>query len=195
MIPDACLPRLGSPRSFEVCLQEMPASPDRNGGERGPGRLRADGLRAVRSPPGWLNWLVIAGIAWAQVGLGISLISDRTPRNLTLVISIEASGVYTLLLYLAVQTTLGAEGAAAHKNLFLEWLITMPWHAGMVLIFVRVQQRERYSAAAVLLRGAAYEAGADGTVGGLIVPAILGNAPGLLQHLAFLVGMLLVLEV
>jgi hypothetical protein len=101
MIPDACLPRLGSPRSFEVCLQEMQASPDRNGGKRGPGRLRADGLRAVRSPPGWLNWLVIAGIAWAQVGLGISLISDRTPRNLILVISIEASGVYALLLYLA----------------------------------------------------------------------------------------------
>jgi hypothetical protein len=63
-----------------------------------------------------------------------------SPRSLTLVISIEASGVYTL-----------------------------PWYAGMVWIFVRVQRRERFPAAAVLLWGAAYEAGADGIVGGLVV--------------------------
>jgi hypothetical protein len=176
----------------------------------------------MRGSPGWLRWLLIAGIAWAQVGLGISLATNRTPHDLTLVIAIEASGAYTLLLYLtrniwlpglarwpvagatalgifnaalvealflAVQTALGAEGVAAHKNLFMDWLITMPWYAGMVWIFVRVQHRERYSAAAVLLWGAAYEAGADGTVGGLIVPAILGTGPGLLQHLAFLLGL------
>ncbi len=65
----------------------------------------------------------------------------------------------------------------------------MPWYAGMVWIFVRVQRRERYSAAAVLLWGAAYEAGADGMVGGLVVPAILGTGPGLVPHLVFLAGL------
>ena len=59
----------------------------------------------------------------------------------------------------------------------------------MVVLFVRAQRRERWSAAAVLLWGAAYEAGADGLVGGLVVPAILGEGPGLLRHLAFLGGL------
>jgi len=173
----------------------------------------------MRDSPRWMRWLVLAGIAWAGTWLAVSLASDRTPRNLTLVISIVASGAYTLLLYasrrawvpllarrpvaaatalgifnaalvealfLAVQTALGAEGVAAHKNLFVDWLLTMPWYAGMVWIFVRVQRRERYSAAAVLLWGAAYEAGADGMLGGFIVPALLGAAPGIAQHLVFL---------
>ena len=176
----------------------------------------------MRDSPRWIRWLIVAGIAWALVGLGISLASDRSPRNLTLIISITASGAYTVLLYLArqmwvpwfarrpvagataigifnaflvealflaVQTTLGATGVAAHENLFMDWLITMPWYAGMVWIFVRVQRHERYSAAAVLLWGAAYEAGADGMVGGLVVPAILGTGPGLVQHLVFLAGL------
>jgi len=176
----------------------------------------------VRDSPRWIRWLAVAGIAWALVGLGISLASDRSPRNLTLVISIAASGAYTLLLYLsrrawlpwtarrpvagataigvfnaalvealflAVQTALGATGVAAHQNLLMDWLITMPWYAGMVWIFVRVQRRERYSAAAVLLWGAAYEAGADGLVGGMVGPAIFGSAPAPLQHLAFLAGL------
>ncbi|MCX7030352.1 MAG: hypothetical protein NTU62_09560 [Spirochaetes bacterium] len=40
---------------------------------------------------------------------------------------------------------------ATHPNLFMDWLLTMPWYAGMVWIFVRVQRSQRYSAAAVLL--------------------------------------------
>lgn len=173
----------------------------------------------MRSSPRWLRWLFFAGIAWGEVALGISLISDRSPRNLTLAISIEASGAYTLLLhlarrawlpwlarrpvagatalgifnaavvealFLAVQTAFGARGIAASENLFMDWLITMPWYAGMVWIFVRVQRRERYSAAAVLLWGAAYEAGADGTVGGMIMPAIAGTLADPLGHLVFL---------
>ncbi len=176
----------------------------------------------MRDSPRWLRWLVMAGIAWAIAGLGISLASDRSPRSLTIDISIAASGAYTALLYLArrawlpwlarrpvagataigvfnaalvealflaVQTALGATGVAAHPNLLMDWLITMPWYAGMVWIFVRAQRRERWSAAAVLLWGAAYEAGADGMVGGLVVPAILGGAPSPLHHLAFLAGL------
>jgi hypothetical protein len=169
-----------------------------------------------------MRWLVVAALAWAAGAFAISLASDRSPRNLTLAISIASSGAYTLLLYLsrrawlpllarrpvagataigifnaalvealflAVQTSLGATGVAAHPNLFMDWLLTMPWYAGMVWIFVRVQRQERYSAAAVLLWGAVYEAGADGMVGGLVVPAILGTGPGLVPHLAFLAGL------
>ncbi len=175
-----------------------------------------------RRPSAWLRWLLIVGLVWAHLGLGFSLFSDRSPHNLTLVISIEASGLYTLLLFftrrlwlprlqrrpvagatalgicnaaviealfLAVQTALGAEGVAAHPNLFMDWLLTMPWYIGMVWIFVRVQRRERYPAAAVLLLGALYESGADGTVGGVVVPALLGSPPNLISHFVFLFGL------
>jgi hypothetical protein len=174
-----------------------------------------------RSPP-WLSWLVVAAVVWAQCGLGFSLVRDRTPHGLTLVVAIEASGAYTLLLWLSrrlwlhrlarrpvawatalgifnaavvealflgVQTAFGADGVAANANLLLDWLITMPWYAGMVWIFVRVQHRQRYSAAAVLLWGAAYETGADGLVGGLLGPAAMGTPPNVAQHLAFLFGL------
>lgn len=176
----------------------------------------------MRKDPRWRRGLLIAGLVWAHLGLGFSLVSDRSPHNLTLAISIEASGLYTLLLFftrrlwlpwlarrplagatalgifnaaviealfLAVQTALGAEGVAAHPNLFMDWLLTMPWYIGMVWIFVRVQRRERYGAAAVLLLGALYESGADGTVGGLIVPALLGAMPNLVTHFIFLFGL------
>lgn len=176
----------------------------------------------MRDSPRWMRWLVAVALAWAAGAFTISLNSDRSPRNLTLAISIASSGAYTLLLwlsrrawlpwlsrrpvaaataigifnaalvealFLAVQTALGATGVAAHENLFMDWLLTMPWYAGMVWIFVRVQRRERYSAAAVLLWGAAYEAGADGIVGGLVAPAILGPAPAAAQHLVFLAGL------
>ena len=176
----------------------------------------------MRKPSRWLRWLLILGLVWAQLGLGFSLLSDRTPRNLTLAISIEASGAYTLLLYitrriwlpwlarrpvagaialgilnaaivealfLAVQTALGAEGVAAHPNLLVDWLMTMPWYIGMVWIFVRVQRVEQYAAAAVLLWGAVYESGADGTVGGVIVPALLGSPVNLIEHNLFLFGL------
>jgi hypothetical protein len=114
----------------------------------------------VRDSPRLIRWLVVAALAWAAGALAISLAADRSARNLTLVISIVASGAYTLLLYLArrawlpwlscrpvagataigifnaalvealflaVQTLLGATGVAAHPNLFMDWLITMPW--------------------------------------------------------------------
>ncbi len=169
-----------------------------------------------------MRWVLILGVVWAHLWLGFSLFSDRSPHNLTVAISIEASGLYTLLLFftrrlwlpwftrrpvagattlgilnaaviealfLAVQTALGAEGVAANPNLFIDWLITMPWYIGMVWIFVRVQRRERYSAAGVLLLGALYESGADGTVGGLVVPGIMGSMPNPLTHFVFLFGL------
>jgi hypothetical protein len=55
----------------------------------------------MRDSPRWLRVFAAAGIAWSVVTLGSSLFSDHSPRSLTLAISIEASGVYTLLLYLS----------------------------------------------------------------------------------------------
>jgi hypothetical protein len=176
----------------------------------------------MRTTPRWLFWLLVAGLVWAHLGLGFSLASDPSPKNLTLAISIESSGAYTLLLFftrrtwlpllarwpvagatalgifnaalvealfLAVQTALGAQGVAANPNLFLDWMLTMPWYAGMVWIFVRVQRVQRYAAAAVLLWGALYEAGSDGIVGGVMGPLLVGSPVNLLQHAVFLFGL------
>ena len=42
-------------------------------------------------------------------------------------------------LFLAFQTLLKAKGVAAHQNLLLDLLLTMPWYIGMVIVFVRVK--------------------------------------------------------
>jgi hypothetical protein len=89
-------------------------------------------------------------------------------------------------LFLAIQNALGAQGIAAHPNLWLDWILTMPWYIGMVVIFVRVQNHRRFIPAVVLLLGALYETGADGTVGGVIVPMILGEPVDLISHYLFI---------
>ena len=76
-------------------------------------------------------------------------------------------------LFLVVEKIFGAVGIAAHPNLLLDLIMTMPWYIGMTWIFVRVQKDERFSPAAVLLLGAIYELGADGIVGGQILPIIM----------------------
>jgi hypothetical protein len=176
----------------------------------------------MRKSARWLGWLLIVGIAWGQIALGVSLLSDRSPKNLTLAISIEGSGLYTLLLFftrrlwlpklarrpiagatvlgmvnaaiiealfLAVQTALGAEGVAADPDLVVDWLLTMPWYIGMVWSFVRVQKSETYAASAVLLWGAVYESGSDGTVGGVIMPLLMGARVNPIEHFVFLFGL------
>ena len=59
--------------------------------------------------------------------------------------------------------------------------MTMPWYIAMVWIFVHVQRTERFSAPEVLLLGAVYEMGADGIVGGVIIPGIMGEPVNLME--------------
>jgi len=103
--------------------------------------------------------------------------------NAVLLGSFNAAFIETL--FFIVEKAFGASGVAAHPNLLIDLLLTMPWYIGMVWIFARVQKTEQFSPAAVLLLGAVYELGADGIVGGLIIPAFVGEPVGLLQFLAF----------
>ncbi len=161
-----------------------------------------------------MNGLVILGILWGLVILIIVAILEPTPESLTIIVSIFASGFYTLFLYFTrflwlrwlarrpllsaallgifnaavVETVFwffekvfGAEGVAAHPNLIVDLAITMPWYILMVISFVRVQARWRFSAAVVLLLGAVYETGGDGIVGGLVVPLLLGEGPAFFE--------------
>jgi hypothetical protein len=153
-------------------------------------------------------WLVVFGVTWGQIILISSAIREPTAHNLTLMLAIQASGLYTLIVYSlrgwwmpwlvkrpvpnacwlgifnaafietlfwGIQKILGATDVAAHPNLLVDLALTMPWYAGMVVLFVRAQRRRNFSPAVVLLLGALYEVGADGLVGGQILPLIGGK--------------------
>ena len=109
---------------------------------------------------------------------------SKTPViNAVLLGTINAMVVETLFLF--VEKAFGASGVAAHPNLLIDLLMTMPWYIGMVWIFVRVQKKEGFSWSGVLLLGAVYELGADGFVGGVILPAVMGNPTKMIQFLVF----------
>lgn len=91
-------------------------------------------------------------------------LADRPLRNAIILGSINAAVIETL--FLVIEKIMGASGVAAHPNLALDLVLTMPWYIGMVIIFVRVQQIRRFSPWIVLLLGGIYEIGADGMVGG-----------------------------
>lgn len=94
------------------------------------------------------------------------LLARHPLRNACLFGIFNAVVVETI--FWAYERFLGASGVAASSNLLLDLIITMPWYIGMVVIFVRAQDRRRFSIATVLLLGAVYELGADGIVGGMI---------------------------
>lgn len=93
-------------------------------------------------------------------------LAGKPLRNAALLGILNAAIIETL--FLAVERAFGAKGVAAHPNLVVDLLLTMPWYTLMVITFVRVQDRQRFSASTVLLLGAVYELGADGVVGQLI---------------------------
>lgn len=116
--------------------------------------------------------------------LWIKRLSNKPIRNAIWVGSLNAAVVETI--FLIVEKTFGATGVAAHPNLLIDLVLTMPWYIGMVWIFVRVQYREQFPAGVVLLLGAIYELGADGVIGGLILPALMGTLPNLLEYVTLM---------
>ena len=174
-----------------------------------------------KSPRG-LKIGVTVGILWALIVLVVVALSEPTPENITYLLSISLSGLYTLLLYwtrplwlprlanhplrnamilgsfnaaliealfLLIQNALGAHGIAAADNLWLDLVLTMPWYIGMVIIFVIIQHRQRFSTVTVLLLGGLYEVGADGIVGGLIIPALSGTPASLPQWIILMIAL------
>jgi hypothetical protein len=96
----------------------------------------------------------------------IPLLAGRPVRNACLLGIFNAAVVETI--FWSWQSILGSSGVAASSSLLVDFIITMPWYAGMVILFVRAQYRRRFSISAVLLLGGLYETGADGIVGGMI---------------------------
>ena len=69
-------------------------------------------------------------------------LSGRPIRNAILLGSFNAAVIETLFLF--IEKAFGASGVAAHPNLLIDLLMTMPWYIGMVWIFVKVQEKERF---------------------------------------------------
>lgn len=61
-------------------------------------------------------------------------LADRPLRHAMILGSVNAALIETL--FLVVEKWMGAEGVAAHPNLIMDLLMTMPWYVGMVIIFV-----------------------------------------------------------
>jgi hypothetical protein len=121
------------------------------------------------------------GFLYLARPLWLDKLAQKPLRGAILLGTFNAALIETL--FLGVEKIFGASGVAAHPNLLVDLIITMPWYIGMVWIFVGVQQKERFSTSAVLLLGAVYELGADGLIGGLILPSLMGSPPDLLEFL------------
>lgn len=96
----------------------------------------------------------------------LPLLSKHPLRNAALLGVFNAAVIETVFLFF--EKIFGAEGVAAHPNLIVDLIMTLPWYILMVLTFVKLQQRWRFSAATVLFLGGVYEMGADGIVGSLM---------------------------
>lgn len=153
-------------------------------------------------------WLIGLGAAWGLIVAITAPITDPTPENFTIAVSVWVAGLYTLGLritrrwwllklagrplrnavilgafnaavieaeFLLFEKVFGAEGVAAHPNLMVDLILTMPWYILMVFTFVQVLHRWRFSAATVLFLGGVYELGGDGIVGPLL-EAIFGDS-------------------
>lgn len=121
------------------------------------------------------------GLLYLTRNLWLRKLSKSPVVNAILLGSFNAAVIETL--FLLVEKVFGASGVAAHPNLLIDLLITMPWYIGMVWIFVKVQNEERFPLGAVLLLGAVYEMGADGIVGGVLMPALIGTPVNLVEYL------------
>jgi hypothetical protein len=119
--------------------------------------------------------LALTGSVWAAglYTLGLYLtrgwwlpkLTRRPLRNAVLLGVVNAAVIETE--FLLFEKLCGAQGLAASPNLLVDLLITMPWYTLMVLTFVKVQHRRRFSAATVLFLGGLYEVGGDGLAGQL----------------------------
>lgn len=96
-------------------------------------------------------------------GWWLPLVIKNPLRNAALLGILNAAVIETE--FLIFQKVFGAEGVAAHPNLLVDLLVTMPWYSTMVLTFVAVQHRHRFSTASVLFLGGIYEIGGDGVAG------------------------------
>jgi hypothetical protein len=93
----------------------------------------------------------------------LPFLAKRPLRNAAILGIFNAAVIETEFLFF--EKLFGAVGVAAHPNLLVDLMLTMPWYIGMVIIFVFIQHKYRFSTATVLFLGGVYEIGGDGIAG------------------------------
>jgi hypothetical protein len=76
--------------------------------------------------------------------------------------------IYIEIVFWTIEIIAGIEGLAAHPNLFIDLLITMPWYVAMITLLWKVQKKHKYSYLEILVLGGVYDFFADGIIGSIL---------------------------
>ena len=75
--------------------------------------------------------------------------------------------MYIETVFWIVEQIAGFEGLAAHPNLLIDLLITMPWYVAMITLLWKVETKRKYSYLEILILGGIYDFFADGIIGSI----------------------------
>jgi hypothetical protein len=73
--------------------------------------------------------------------------------------------VYVETIFWAIEKLANYEGLAAHPNLLIDLLITMPWYITMTFLLYNIETKQKYSYLEILILGDIYDFFADGIIG------------------------------
>ncbi len=91
---------------------------------------------------------------------------DISPKAKFILIG-SLCAIYIETVFWIVERIGGYEGLAAHPNLLIDLLITMPWYVAMITLLWKVETKRKYSYLEILILGGIYDFFADGIVGSI----------------------------
>lgn len=97
---------------------------------------------------------------------------NATPRTKFILIG-SFGAVWVEFVFWLFEKIFGAVGVAAHPNLILDLVATMPWYILMIFLLWRVETTHRYTFTELLFLGGIYELGADGFIGSFLEGTLL----------------------
>lgn len=91
---------------------------------------------------------------------------DISPKAKFIIIG-SLCAIYIETIFWVVENVAGFEGLAAHPNLLIDLLITMPWYVAMITLLWKVETKHKYSFLEILILGGIYDFFADGIIGSI----------------------------
>lgn len=101
------------------------------------------------------------------------LINEHTLRNTGWIAFANAVFVKTIILFL--EQMLHSNTATTGLPAILNLLITLPWYAGLIYLFIQIQQKNHYHWTVVLLLAGLYEFILNLCVNGMMLPWLSGQ--------------------
>lgn len=97
----------------------------------------------------------------------------------------SAAIIWVETLFWAAEKLLKTSGVAAHPNLLIDLLVTMPWYVSMLAVFQWSQRTARFNWTTAAFLGGLYDIGADGIVAQLLSGKAVDPAAFLLLPIGF----------